>query len=1569
MTGYILYIGIGSQMLEFPLYAVEDTRVSLSLLRFGIAGNINLAVWDNSWLFEDNKDFTMLVRDAQSNSMAEVAEVTIKDNKHILFKSKMDDTRFTVFCVETNKDFINYMKYLLPENGEITFGTAANCTVQLSNNALSPQHMQLRIRNGEVSVFDFGTKFGTFVNGERVAQNAEVKLSSGDTISLYGTKVVYMGYVIAINRPSRTRANLTLLTALNTMTAQDVVLEDDLFSRSPRILQPYDTEEIKLEAPPSPKKEDDTPFIFTIGPALTMPIPMMTSMMLNATLNSRGISGSIPMVVSMLLMATMSVVWSIARTKWRKKKDAADEVFRKGQYTRYIEQNKQFLMEKADFNKAILAYNYLPTQELVLSITGHRERIWNRNVHHEDFLAVRIGVGKCENLNKVTAPETRFSLENDELMELPHALAEEYKYLSEVPTVVNLQDSKNRIIGIVGQPAHVHLVTRDILLQLSALHSYMDVKICVLYREDEIDTYSWVRWLPHVFTSDKRMRLVGDSKSTQEHVLQFLSGELNNRKTQFPEGIDYEKIPTDLCRYVVVVTSDEILESSQLVTFLTSDKYYGVNFILAYSTLNGIPNECNALIEANEDFQGYYCLNEARDETANTLFDTFPEALPEWYARKISGLAIKEVAIGEIPESIDYLSLLKIGKLEQWDLLRKYKENRAYNSINALLGIGSGGKEICLDLHEKKHGPHGLVAGTTGSGKSETLQTAILSWAMNYSPEEVAFVLIDYKGGGMANLFEGVPHVAGTITNISNEVGSADDEDEGENESLDDSQTRRALTAIKAEIKYRQGLFTAAKVNHIDAYMKMYRKGQVKEPLPHLILISDEFAELKKEQPEFIRELVSAARVGRSLGIHLILATQKPSNSVDDEIWANSRFKICLRVQDQADSSSMLKRPEAAFITKTGRGLFQLGNNEIFEEFQSGWSGADYIPKDKIEHIEDSICTMIDMDGLDTPIEVERKARADNQMTQLEACVKYIRRIALETGEIKQARQLWPPQLRRHMYLDVQLPKLHVAWERGVMACVGLIDDPEKQSQHPAVLDFLKVNNVLVTGAPGIGKSTLLQTLLYSLITHYTPEQVNYYILDFSSRALRYFDKVKWCGGYILPDDDKEKITRLYQLLNMIIVERKELFETANVGTMAEYVKKNTLPVICVCIDGYENYIEENENTLDTLTALLREGPKYGIQFICSLSKPSGMRMKQRQLILNAVGLFMPDKADFRDIYNLTAEFMPAHYKGRGLYMVGKKLLEYQTFLPLSGETESDRSEALAKNVAEYSKKFEAIRGARRIPVIPKDETYAQLVEQAYVDNTKLPIGYDMTTIAYEYVDLRTTYCYNIGDATNDGKGVTVAFTNFMYALNKFNYDIRLIKCNRKVKLSLRSFDKSHIYSSWKEVYAVVEELEQLGLKRFKERNTLLTANPDFNYAEYVLERNEAVFVMVDNWADLLILLSSENQALSAYERSLNEAATIDRLYELIIHSQDLGIYFIGGVITAHTGLEHRRDKIFKEVLSSGQGLHFGGMLSDALIFTYTGSLAQGNKQMPENNPVSKVGLAMQTYHMPVVLE
>ena len=301
-----------------------------------------------------------------------------------------------------------------------------------------------------------------------------------------------------------------------------------------------------------------------------------------------------------------------------------------------------------------------------------------------------------------------------------------------------------------------------------------------------------------------------------------------------------------------------------------------------------IPVGCDYVVQLSGGYRGVLINAAEKSKTVPFVSSQISDTLAVRIVRTLAPVCTDEVSLeGELIKNISMFKMLNILSVEDLDLKARWSASKVTKSMAAPVGVSKTGI-VMLDLHDKAHGPHGLVAGTTGSGKSEILQTYILSMATLYHPYEAAFVIIDFKGGGMVNQFAQLPHLLGAITNI------------------DGNAINRSLKSIKAELQKRQKYFAQADVNHIDKYIRKYKAGEVSEPLPHLIIIVDEFAELKAEQPEFMKELISAARIGRSLGVHLILATQKPAGQVNEQIWSNSRFKLCLKVQSKEDSNDCL---------------------------------------------------------------------------------------------------------------------------------------------------------------------------------------------------------------------------------------------------------------------------------------------------------------------------------------------------------------------------------------------------------------------------------------------------------------------------------------------------------------------------------------------------------------------------------------------------------------------------------------------------------------------------------------
>ena len=303
-----------------------------------------------------------------------------------------------------------------------------------------------------------------------------------------------------------------------------------------------------------------------------------------------------------------------------------------------------------------------------------------------------------------------------------------------------------------------------------------------------------------------------------------------------------------------------------------------------------------------------------------------------------------------------------------------------------------------------------------------------------------------------------------------------------------------------AKVKRRQAIFAETSktvgVSNIDIYkyQKLYREGAVTEPLQHLFIISDEFAELKTQQPEFMTQLVSAARIGRSLGVHLILATQKPSGVVDDQIWSNSKFRVCLKVQERADSMDMLKRPDAAELTDTGRFYLQVGYNELFELGQSAWSGAYYYPSERVLKEKDNSVVVIDTNGHAIKQVKMDKQRSlyKNAKKQLDVITNYLRGIAEDEG-IK-IKPLWLDSIPALILIEQVKEKYKTTTEKFILnPVIGEYDDPAHQRQCVLRLPLSKEGNTVVYGVAGSGKTTFLNGMIYSLINEHTPDEVNIY--------------------------------------------------------------------------------------------------------------------------------------------------------------------------------------------------------------------------------------------------------------------------------------------------------------------------------------------------------------------------------------------------------------------------------------------------------------------------------------------
>ena len=1517
MNKYLIHINAKNRILEYVLPGEDNRQGTLDLSeQMGIPELIfSYEVWDGVWYFQSNK----YVRISLEHRVQENLELS--DGLMFNIKIRSSGVRLTGAVYVINSSMTNYSKYDISSLDVITIGKGGAMNIRIRKDYISKEQATFFRSGNDWYVQDDQSTNGTFLNTVRISQ--PTKLNIGDSIYMVGFKVIFLGSFIAVNRTADIDISIPTLDP-NRISSRQKYLDGSAFSRAPRFIEPLDEELVDIEAPPQKDKARKTPLLFILGPSVTMPIPILMTVLFNAMVNKNGggASSYIGMLISVVMFALIGVMWAVLRNRYDERTRKEVEQERVQAYNTYIRQNDQLLGEKMVHNKTVLETTYPSSQELARSIPSNNIILWNRNVNHSDFLTIRLGIGYVKSPVPVKVPQERFSVYQDQLVQLPRQVYQKYEFIPETVKTFSLRDT--RIVGVIGETSGIEALAVNMMIQIAALHSYTDVKIAMLY--DSKYSFEWMKWLPHTFSHDKKNRFIGNDESSIQNTIYSLTNELRLRSERMEEENGKYQFKD---RYVVFCTAKSFLENETLYQYMVSGEDYGFTFVLLYGTVNDLPNECNLILETSSNYRGMYILDQAYDQTRDITFDTISREAAEKFARYMCQYTVSELSEGQIPDSIDYFSMIGIHRLEEWDLIKNYKRNRSYEGLPSFVGLSAGNKPVFLDIHEKKYGPHGLVAGTTGSGKSETIQTFILSLAMNFSPNEVAFILIDYKGGGMANAFLDLPHTAGTITNLGT------GEDAAASDTVDPNQMRRALISIRSEIKRRQSIFNQYKVNQIDLYMRLYREHKAEEPLPHLIIISDEFAELKKEQPEFIKELVSTARVGRSLGIHLILATQKPAGVVDDEIWSNSRFKLCLRVQDKQDSMGMLKRPEAAYLTQTGRAYLQIGNDEIFEMFQSGYSGADYDPKDAEQGTADSM-SMIGIDGHALNVKHSKNTSKENKISQLEASVEYISRVSEENG-IKKTRPLWLPALSDKVFLGDILQDYSIDFTRGLITVLGLIDIPERQLIEPFTVNLNTISNMMIAGINSSGKTNMIKTMVTSLSMKYTADYVQFYIMDFSSRTLKLFNDLPQVGDVFYPEES-EGILRTIQFAQESIADRTAMFQRAGIGSFNEYnesLRDSVLPALVFIIDNYFEFVNEYPNEEDNLLKLTRDGSRYGIQFITTVNRASDMRYKLRQNFTCLIPLRLVEKSDYLDMLGKSPEFIPSVIAGRGL-IYKESVFEFQTALPVYGNNESERNNLLRESIAQHKAQYVGTV-AKRIPILPKDKSYEEILQDdgsALMKRNILPVGYDIDKIELLGIDAQRTYCYTVWGTSRSS--VQQVLRNTMIAATQLGSEVHLVS-NDTAMEGLQKYTEISAHKGYEGLFDLLILLKNAFKDRSNRRKELTEAG-ETDLTQKLTEEFGRIVVAVDSLQEFLSIVYDEDNPDKMFP-----------LVELFMkQGANLGILFVFGQI-GELPVRNLASKTAKTIFEYQAGICLGGLLNAQNLFSFDMSLNLLTKKQPDN--------------------
>ncbi|WP_260510531.1 type VII secretion protein EssC [Listeria booriae] len=1196
-------------------------------------------------------------------------------------------------------DEVHAVRYEISRRDMVSIGSNDFDDIQISSpNTKMTLGFFKRVEN--FWTFEVSTGVPVYHNEQAITSHTELQV--GDYIHINGIEIIVFEQELVIKSFIALEIDLPYLGEVVSPFPEDY----PNYRRSPRIIYRDPVNKVTILQPSqAPQKPSEQLGRIIIPPVtmLGMTILMTVLMPTNGLMRLVGVAST-----------AITSVFSIVSYINNRKKFKVESAKREKTYHTYLGNKAQEISLQIEEQKHARNYHFPTIETLTFQAARISQRIFEKTIYHHDYLEYRVGVADARPSFEIVFDRPELEEKKDPLIDEGAEVQEKFRYIPNLPVSLSLA---NGAIGYVGSRPLVLEQLQLMLAQIAFFHSYHDVEFVTLFPIEEKEQWDWMRWLPHASLKALNTRGFVYHDRSRDQILTSLYQILKDRK-QANEESGKQKLQF-APHYIITVTDEKFLLDHSIMELLTGDpSELGVSLVFVEDVIENLSEHVKTVVDIRTKTEGNIVLIDGELVNQKFVPDHFPLYWDkELLSRSLAPLNHVQSLSNTIPEKITFLGLYNVRSIEELEVAKRWEQNTPHKSLAVPLGLRGKDDIVYLNLHEKAHGPHGLVAGTTGSGKSEIIQSYILSLAVNFHPYEVAFLLIDYKGGGMANLFKNLPHHLGSITN------------------LDGAQSMRALISIKAELQRRQRLFSENEVNHINQYQKLFKAGTVSEPMPHLFLISDEFAELKAEQPEFMKELVSTARIGRSLGIHLILATQKPSGVVDDQIWSNSKFKLALKVQNASDSNEILKTPDAANITLPGRAYLQVGNNEIYELFQSAWSGADYmVGSEDSYRMDDTIYAINelgqyeilteDLSGLD---KLENTAKVSSE---LEAIIDYLDVYTTE-NKIKKLPQPWlPPLPKRLTPIPVDYLTSWQAGKKPLIIEIGMLDQPEIQAQNPFSINLSKDGHLAIFSSPTFGKSTMIQTVIMQLARYQSPELLHVYLLDFGTNGLMPLKHLPHVAD-LITGDEQEKLGKFTRRIFAEQKRRKSLLSDYGVANLDMYEKlgNEPLPEIIVVLDNYDVLREPgfDESLEQMLTQIGREGASLGIHLITSASRTTAMKYQLLASIKLQVSLFMIDKSEVNNVVG-RSDFVIEEIHGRGLIKLDKPTI-FQTTLPVEGEDDVDMITNLQAETKAMNSAWVGNRPAL-IPMVPEVFTQEDFLEKESVQvdiqsSNLLPLGVD----------------------------------------------------------------------------------------------------------------------------------------------------------------------------------------------------------------------------------------------------
>ncbi|WP_206477150.1 FtsK/SpoIIIE domain-containing protein [Microbacterium sp. KRD172] len=1096
-------------------------------------------------------------------------------------------------------------------SGQVVLGRDSASDVVLADSMVSKRHA--RIEAGQhIEVVDLNSANGVLVDGVAVQR---VRLEEGEPFIIGATTLV-----------------LRLARSYDGTATEEPIIERGgglMFNRSPRVEVRYPGAGFKAPRIPTEK----------LGKIFPWPI-LITPIMMGMALYA--LNGN-PRSLLMIVMTPLMALGNIINQSVQEKKSSNHEfvLFER----QYEELEEQFFRGKPEEEQARNA-EAPPVAEVFDHAMRLGPLLWTRRPEHWNFLGLRLGSCTLPARNMIAEMDTPDGL--PEFLERIERLQERYKSVDDVPIFELFADAGS--VGIAGPQALAADAMRGIAVQLFGLHAPNDV-VSVAFADSawtaELD---WLKWMPH--TSSEKSPFQGvalaDSAPTgaallsmlEDYVQRAASGGADSNEPRGPFKDDWNPLlyGTDVSRaasdhkktvpvsVIVFVSSDAPVDRGRLTDVLDRGADYGVHAVFVSPTVESLPAVCRSYIDVTN---GLEAASVGLVRTGENFDDVRIEGVSNAYmhmlAKRMAPVVDASTVVhdaSDIPSTVGFLQLVDPAIAEDPQVvIERWRQNNTIvdrsptprprlkkaGNLRAIIGQGAS-DAMALDL--RTHGPHALVGGTTGAGKSEFLQAWVLGMAAAHSPDRVTFLFVDYKGGSaFADCVE-LPHCVGLVTDLSPHL------------------VRRALTSLRAELHHREHLLNRKKAKDLLEL----EKRQDPECPPALVLVIDEFAALASEMPEFVDGVVDIAQRGRSLGIHLIMATQRPAGVIKDNLRANTNLRIALRMADEDDSRDVVDDPVAASFPASipGRGIAKTGPGRLVP-FQSayagGWTSEDETGSVEVRASELRFGSTADWEP-DRPAEAETHDEDLGPNDQKRIVSTLIR--AREVAALPHPRRPWLDDLAEVVELE------DLENEGDTRIPIAMMDVPEKQVQEAAVFVPDRDGSLVVYGTSGSGKSTVLKTIATAAGMRPDRGRVQVYCIDFASGALGPLADLPHVGS-VVDGADAERIQRLFRTLEREMDRRSAAFSAASAATVQEYrdIADPNMPRILLLLDNFPEFKKDWEYApgrapfYRTFMRILGEGRTLGVHTVITADRGNAVPSAVASNISRRVVLRMGDESQY----------------------------------------------------------------------------------------------------------------------------------------------------------------------------------------------------------------------------------------------------------------------------------------------------------------------------------------------------